>query len=127
MTGRLPPVELKRRLAAGEDLDGVVVKTPSHQVIEVLAAGGTALVMIDTEHGQIGIETLDAMVAVASALGVAALVRVPAADRVAFQQTLDTGATGVVVPHVHSAALAADVVRWSHYGDGGRGFAGSTR
>jgi 2-keto-3-deoxy-L-rhamnonate aldolase RhmA len=101
------------------------VRTPSHQVIEVLAARGTRCVMIDTEHSAIGGGDLDAMLAIAAALGVDALVRVPAAEPTSIQRALDGGATGVVVPHVDSSC-AADVVRWAHYG-GGRGYSGSTR
>lgn len=118
---------LKARLAAREPVDGIVVRTPSHQVIEVLAARGVRCVMIDTEHAAVGPSELDAMLAVARALGVDVLVRTAAADRTLIQQALDGGATGVVVPHVDSTAKAAAVVRWCHYGDGGRGYSGSTR
>lgn len=118
---------LKDRLAAGEDVDAIVVRTPSYQVIEVLAARGTSCVMIDTEHAAVGPDALDAMLAVAAGVGVAALVRVPAGDRGAIQQALDCGAAGVVVPHVSDPAAAAAAVAASHYGDGGRGYSGSTR
>jgi len=40
---------------------------------------------------------------------------------------LDCGATGVVVPHVRSAQEARAAVLASHYGHGGRGYAGSSR
>jgi 2-keto-3-deoxy-L-rhamnonate aldolase RhmA len=120
-------VSLKRRLAGGEPVDGVVVKTPSHQVIEVLATAGVGVVMLDLEHSGIGRSASDAMLAVACALGVDVLVRVPAGDRVAVQQALDAGATGVVVPHVTDAAVASDVARWAHYGEAGRGYAGTVR
>jgi 2-keto-3-deoxy-L-rhamnonate aldolase RhmA len=40
---------------------------------------------------------------------------------------LDCGATGVVVPHVASAAAARAIAQAAHYGRGGRGYAGSTR
>ena len=118
---------LKARLAAREHVDALVVRTPSHQVIEVLAARGVRCVMIDTEHAALAPSELDAMLAVARGLEVDVLVRVAAADRMLIQQALDGGATGVVVPHVESALQAADVVRWCHYGDGGRGYSGSTR
>jgi len=108
-------------------MDAVVVRTPSYQVIEVLAARGIGCVMIDTEHAVFDPTQLDAMLAVARALGVDALVRVAAADPVRIQQALDGGATGVVVPHVDSTDLATKVARWCHYGDGGRGYSGSTR
>jgi len=118
---------LKERLAAGDQLDGIVVRTPSYQVIEVLAATGAGLVMIDTEHAAVDPESLDAMLAVATALGLDALVRVPAGDRPAVQRALDAGAAGIVFPHVDAPARASEAVRWSHYGEGGRGYSGSTR
>ena len=37
------------------------------------------------------------------------------------------GAVGVVAPHIVNASQAADLVRLSHFGNGGRGFAGATR
>ena len=40
---------------------------------------------------------------------------------------LDSGAIGVVVPHVASAEKARNVARASRFGPGGRGFAGATR
>jgi 2-keto-3-deoxy-L-rhamnonate aldolase RhmA len=118
---------LKARLAAREPIDAVNVRTPSYQVIEAFAARGVSCVMVDTEHAAFDAAQLDATLAVASGLAVDVLVRVPAGDRGAIQQALDGGATGVIVPHVATAPRAADVVRWCHYGDGGRGFSGSTR
>ena len=93
----------------------------------MLAADGVGCVVIDTEHARFDASQLDAMLAVAHALGVDALVRVATADPTLIMQSLDAGATGVVVPHVDRADLAAKVVRWCHYGDRGRGYSGSTR
>lgn len=120
----------RTRLRAGEALDGLVVRTPSHQVIEVLVAepgGGPDVVMVDTEHAPLSVDVLDAMLAVASALDLPTLVRIDELRRAAVQSALDMGATGVVVPHVRSADEASRAVRWSHYGPGGRGYSGSTR
>jgi 2-keto-3-deoxy-L-rhamnonate aldolase RhmA len=114
-------------LRAGEPLTGVFLKTPSHQVVEVLATTGVDVVVVDAEHAPFDAAQLDAMLAVSHALGLACVVRVAAAERVLVQHALDGGATGVLVPHVDCAAVARDVVRWSHYGDGGRGYSGSTR
>jgi 2-keto-3-deoxy-L-rhamnonate aldolase RhmA len=52
---------------------------------------------------------------------------VPAARHELVLNALDCGATGVVVPHVTSADMAREVVAMSHFGAGGRGYAGSTR
>mgnify|MGYP000620961505 CR=1 FL=1 len=39
----------------------------------------------------------------------------------------NAGAAGVMVPHVNSAAEAAEIAAAMAYGPGGRGFAGTTR
>lgn len=121
----------RQRLVAGQALDGIVVRTPSHHVLEVLAALPGAerpdVVMIDQEHSPIDGSTLDVMLAVACGHGLACLARVAELSRAAIQQALDLGAAGVVVPHVDSSARAADAVRLAHFGAGGRGFSGSTR
>jgi 2-keto-3-deoxy-L-rhamnonate aldolase RhmA len=124
------PSGLRAALVAGERLDGVVVRTPSHQVVEVLVADPATrldVVMFDREHAAFDAGTLDACLAVAAALEVPTLVRVEELTRAAIQQPLDLGATGVVVPHVANADDARRAVRYAHYGDGGRGFSGSTR
>jgi 2-keto-3-deoxy-L-rhamnonate aldolase RhmA len=120
----------RTRLRAGEALDGLVVRTPSHQVVEVLAAGaggGPDVVMIDTEHAAFSPRDLDTVLAVACALDVPALVRIDELRRSAVQSALDLGATGIVVPHVDSLAAAQRAARWAHYGPDGRGYSGSTR
>lgn len=132
MTGlpRLLPERFRASLTAGEPLTGVVVRTPSYQIVEVLAADPDAaldVVMLDREHSSFDAGSLDATLAVAAALGVPTLVRVEELRRASIQQALDLGATGVVVPHVATAEQARQAVRYAHYGDGGRGFSGSTR
>ena len=118
----------RRRLHQGDDLSGVVVRTPSHQVVEVLVATMVPdLVMLDTEHAAWSADALDATIAVAAALDLPVLVRVPELSPAALQRPLDMGATGVVVPHVRSVEEAARAVTLAHYGDGGRGYSGSTR
>jgi len=124
------PEQLRADLVAGTTIDGVVLRTPNHQIIEVLAADPhheVDVVMLDGEHSSFDAGTLDTCLAVAGALAVPTLVRVGELDRAAVQQALDLGATGVVVPHVVTAADARRAVRLAHYGDGGRGFSGSTR
>ena len=121
------PSTFRARLAARRSLVGAFVKTPSHQVVEVLALGGLDAVVIDTEHAPFDAGRLDAMLAVAHLARFPCLVRVAEPSRLLVQQALDGGATGVVVPHVDSAARARDVVRWCRFGEGGRGYSGSTR
>jgi 2-keto-3-deoxy-L-rhamnonate aldolase RhmA len=117
----------RARLAAREPLSGAFVKTPSHQVVEVLALGALDAVVIDAEHAPFDPGQLDVMLAVAHAHRFPCLVRVAEPSRVLVQQALDGGATGVLVPHVDTADRAREVVRWCRFGEGGRGYSGSTR
>jgi 2-keto-3-deoxy-L-rhamnonate aldolase RhmA len=121
----------RQRLTDRSSVTGMVVRTPSHQVIEVLAAAPddrrVDVVMVDTEHAPFDSAALDSTLAIALALDLPVLVRVHSLDRHPIQQALDLGATGVVVPHVDSEAAACDAVHLAHYGDGGRGFSPSTR
>jgi 2-keto-3-deoxy-L-rhamnonate aldolase RhmA len=55
------------------------------------------------------------------------LVRVPSAAPADILQVLDSGATGIVVPHVDTVEKARGIAKAAHFGHGGRGYAGSTR
>ena len=118
---------LRKRMLRGDILSGTFVKTPSHDIIEVMALSGLDYVTIDTEHAPFDRGRLDACLAVARALDFPVLVRVPVGDREEILKVLDSGATGIVVPHIDSVDKARDIARWSRFGHGGRGFAGSTR
>lgn len=118
---------LRARMLRGDILSTTFVKTPSHDVIEIMALSGLDFVTIDTEHAPFDRGRLDACLAVACALKFPVLVRVPSGEREEILKVLDSGATGVVVPHIDSVEKATDVARWSRFGHGGRGYAGSTR
>lgn len=119
------------RLTTQQRLDGLLVRTPSHNIIEVIAARREALggdvVLLDAEHAPFDVSALDACLALAHALALPCLVRVPELARIHVQRALDLGATGIVVPHVASAEAAERAVLYAHYGPNGRGFSGSTR
>jgi staphyloferrin B biosynthesis citrate synthase len=117
----------KARMAAGERLVGTFVKTPEVNVIEVMALAGLDFICLDAEHCAFDRGRMDACLAIARALDLPTLVRVGAATPQDILQALDSGAVGVVVPHVDSVAKAEMVAKAAHFGRGGRGFAGSTR
>lgn len=131
MSGMDAVAGFRSRLVGRSPVTGMVVRTPSHHVVEVLAAAGADervdVVMIDTEHAPFDLPVLDSTLAVGLALDLPVLVRVHSLERHSIQQALDLGATGVIVPHVDSAEAAREAVRLAHYGDGGRGFSPSTR
>ena len=55
------------------------------------------------------------------------LVRVADDSPTHIRNALDSGASGILVPHVLSAEQAAAIAASAHFGAGGRGFAGSPR
>ena len=119
--------ELRRRILDGEVLASTFVKTPEVTVIEVLATSGLDFIVLDAEHAGYDRGRLDACLAVARALDFPALVRVPSGTPENVLMALDAGAVGVVVPHVDSVDKARALATSAHFGNGGRGFAGSTR
>lgn len=118
---------LKQRLAKRDRLIGTFVKTPSPIIIEVLSLTGLDCLCIDAEHAPFDRLAIDACIAAARAADKDVVVRIPALSPEHVLNALDCGATGIVAPHVRSAEEARELVRMSHYGAGGRGYAGSSR
>ena len=118
---------LKTRLAARELIVGTFIKTPSPIVVEVLGLTDLDCLCLDAEHAPFDRGSLDACIFAARAQNIDVLVRVPSAAPEHLLNALDCGATGVMVPHVRSAAEAEAIVRAAQYGNGGRGYAGSSR
>lgn len=119
--------EFRARLTNGEALMGTFLKTPSSIMAEVLAQTELDVIAIDAEHHPFGRLELDACIAALRAADMPSLVRLSSDSPTDIRNALDCGATGIVVPHVTSAAQAADIAKAAHFGDGGRGYAGSTR
>ena len=120
-------MNFKSRIAAGETLIGSFLKTPSPILVEVLGTTGLDCLCIDAEHAPCDRAAIDSCLFAGRAAGLAMLVRVPSAAPEHILNALDSGADGVVIPHVLSAAQAAAAVRAATYEPGGRGYAGSTR
>jgi 2-keto-3-deoxy-L-rhamnonate aldolase RhmA/pimeloyl-ACP methyl ester carboxylesterase len=119
---------LAKRLAAGESLTALLAKLPCAAQVEAAGHAGFDVVLLDTEHGPGDALALEEHLRAAAAVGIAALVRVPALDPAAILGALDAGADGVVVPHVLDAAGAEAAVAAAHYPPRGRrGLALSTR
>jgi staphyloferrin B biosynthesis citrate synthase len=118
-------LSFRQRMLAGDKLVGSFVKTPTSHGTEILGDLGYDFVVIDQEHAPFDRTTTDIALMAARGLGIPALVRVPGPD--AILSVLDCGATGVLVPHVSSAAYAREVAAMFRYRGGSRGFATSTR
>jgi len=118
---------LRARILRREMLCGTFVKTPAIEMVEILAMSGLDFICLDAEHSPFDRGRLDACIAVARALGMPCLVRLPEGTPAQILMALDSGATGVVIPHCYSVEKAEAVARAARFGHGGRGYAGSTR
>ncbi|MEL7296413.1 MAG: aldolase/citrate lyase family protein [Pseudomonadota bacterium] len=103
------------------------MKTPSMIVAEVLGHSALDVICLDAEHAPFGRAELDACIAAFRAADMPSLVRVESDSPHAIRHALDSGATGIVVPHVTSGAQAQAIMKSAHFGEGGRGYAGSPR
>ena len=117
----------RTRLKQGDPLIGTFLKTPSTIVAEVLGLSSLDAVAIDSEHAPFGRLEADGCIASLRAADMPSLGRTPDDTAREIRNALDCAANGIIVPHVMSAAQAAAIVKASHFGDGGRGYAGSPR
>jgi 2-keto-3-deoxy-L-rhamnonate aldolase RhmA len=111
----------------GAVLIGTFIKTPAHQVPEIVAASGLDFAIIDAEHAPFDPVTLDRMVMAGRGAGLPCLVRVAELASAAIGQVLDLGAAGIVVPHVATAEAATQALAAAKYSLRQRGFSPSTR
>ncbi|MCO5161037.1 MAG: aldolase/citrate lyase family protein [Mesorhizobium sp.] len=117
----------RQRLLARERLIGTFLKLPTTQVIEILGSIGYDFVIIDQEHAALDRSITDLMIFAARAANVAPIVRIPEFTESSVLGALDSGAMGIMVPHVTSVEKARAIARSARYKGGSRGFAGLTR
>lgn len=119
--------DFRARMLAGERLVGTFIKVPAYETIEYLHDTGLDFVCLDGEHAPFDRARLDTSLALARALDFPTLVRIPSGSPENVLMALDSGAVGIVCPHIDSVEKAVALARASRFGEGGRGFAGSTR
>lgn len=119
---------LAERMRTGEDLLGLIVKMPNHATVEVAGHLGFDFVLLDIEHGAEDTIELENHLRAADSAGIDVIVRVGVNEALPILRVLDSGAKGVIVPHVNTPEEAEAAVRSAHYPPiGERGLAASTR
>ena len=101
---------LKSKLKQGKSIGGAWMMTMNPAFAEIASAIGLDFVVVDMEHGAIGLADLPGILRGFSG-ETSALVRVPLADPSLIARALDRGAHGVMVPRVESVATALEVAR----------------
>jgi 4-hydroxy-2-oxoheptanedioate aldolase len=84
---------------------------PSAMAAEIAGHAGAELCVIDTEHGQIGPETLADMLRALDLTKTPALVRLGDAGAGRVKHALDAGAAGILVPYIETVEEARAAIR----------------
>jgi 4-hydroxy-2-oxoheptanedioate aldolase len=114
------PTRTRQRLVSGELVFGTFLKTTDPAFAEIAAIAGLDFAILDTEHGVAGTAMLHNLVRAVQAGGALPVVRVAANRPELIQAALDSGADGVQVPGVTSAAEARAVARAAYFAPKGQ-------
>src|SRR5688572_18725653 len=116
MSDAVSGAEFKKQLREGRPKFGLFLNSHSPTVAEQLAHSGYDWLLVDTQHGPMGYESLSAMLCGIAMGGAKSLVRVGMySDRPGIQQALDMGADGILTPYINSAAEARAAVSCCRY------------
>src|SRR5579862_51564 len=107
--------QTKRLLAADQPALGTFCTTSSPLMAEAMGHSGFDFLMVDLQHGETELATLQPMLQAVSTTPATPIVRVAANLPFYIQRALDLGAYGVIVPMVNTRAEAEEVVRSVRY------------
>ncbi|HJO97823.1 MAG: aldolase/citrate lyase family protein [Rhodospirillales bacterium] len=111
----LEPNKLRAKLNDGHLVCGSVIYSWSPAIMDQAGFAGLDFIRIDSEHAWRQDGAMEGMVRAALAAGVAPILRVDRDNPYLIRKALEIGAEGIIVPDVHSADDAANVVRASKF------------
>lgn len=106
--------DFKTRLKEKAPLIGTLISWPFPETAEIASNAGFDWLFLDWEHGLHDVRSLQQIV---QAIGekCAAIIRVPANDPVWIGKALDTGAAGLIIPHIESAENVERAIQSAKY------------
>lgn len=107
--------QLKRKFKNGESAIGTFVTNPSPDLVEIIALGGFDFIVIDTEHGDLSIESTKNLVRAAEYRGMTPITRVTKNSTTDILRALDVGAHGVQIPQVNTVEDAKKAIQAAKY------------
>jgi 2-dehydro-3-deoxyglucarate aldolase len=125
MTRRDNINKIRKILASSEVSVGSWLQIPHPSIAEILGSSGYDWIVVDLEHGSIGVSQLPDLFRAIELGGTLPLVRLSTFSSDQCAQVLDAGAGGVIVPMVDNAKdleLIRDACRWPPAGNRGVGF-----
>lgn len=122
--------ELRQKIAAGQAVIGPILQEipTSPDLVEFMGHAGFDYVIIDGEHGGVGVEACRDLCRAANAAGITPLARVPSAEPGRILAFLDQGVQGIILAHCNTVEDAEALVRATKYPPRGiRGAASGSR
>jgi 2-dehydro-3-deoxyglucarate aldolase len=116
----------RERLGRREPLLGILLTLPSPEIAELLAGAGFDWLFIDMEHGLLDATSAQRMIQAAGP-ACPCIVRVASHEPIGVAKARDTGAVGVILPHVNTAAEAHAAARAARYPPAGERSIGVAR
>ncbi len=109
-----PAQTFKERLKSRVPLTGILLSLPSPEIAEISAEAGFDWLFIDMEHGLLTAESVQRMIQAVAGRS-ACIVRVPVNEPNAIVKALDSGADGLIFPHISRAEEARAAVSAARY------------
>jgi 4-hydroxy-2-oxoheptanedioate aldolase len=124
MINRLSNPARDRMEAGGVALGVGIVQGRTVDIAQLMKTCGFDWLFLDLEHGALSLDDAAQIAVAANAIGISPLVRVPIGGYGIATRILDTGAMGIVMPHVENAEEAralVDACRFTPIGHRGIG------
>lgn len=106
---------VKRKLEAGETVFGSFLKLDSPAVAELYGLAGFDFLIVDAEHGCFTHAGIENLIRACERMGMSSVIRTPDAEEANILHVLDSGASGIQVPSLRSAAEVREVIRKAKY------------
>lgn len=105
----------KSKLKQGQCVYGPFMKTGDPMFVEAAGLAGFDYVILDTEHGPVGIESQQNNVRAAEARNLVPIIRLKDKAENTIGRALDIGAYGIQVPQIATAEEAEEVVKYAKF------------
>ncbi|QDX27704.1 aldolase [Sphingomonas suaedae] len=106
---------VKRKLEAGETVFGSFFKVDSPAIAELYGLAGFDFLIVDAEHGCFTHGQIENLIRTCERMGMSSIIRTPDAQETNILHVLDSGASGIQVPSLKSAAEVRDLIRKAKY------------
>ena len=106
---------VKHKLESGETVFGSFLKLDSPPIVELYGLAGFDFIIVDAEHGAYTYAGIENIVRTCEGAGMSSIIRTPDAGEANILHVLDSGASGIQVPSLKSAAEVREVIRKAKY------------